>query len=407
MPDTTPRAGNSGDVPHPEQGVPPQRKRRTWLIVPVVLLALAVLIFIRLHGGKQKPAAPPPPVSIGTVTARKGDIGVYVNGLGSVTPVRTVTLTSQVGGQIVKVNYEEGQLVEVGTPLIEIDPRSFEAQLMAAEGQLERDKAVLEEAQMDLERYEAASASNAIPKQQLDDQRAVVHQNQGTVKYDQGQVNNVTVQLGYCHITSPIAGRVGLRLVDLGNVVMASPGTPLVSITQLQPITVIFSVAEDYVPEIQLQLAQGHHMEVEAYDRAQEKKIATGEFLALDNLIDTNTGSIRVRSIFTNQNHALFPNQFVNARLLVETIHDATLLPASVVQRNAQTAFVYVVQQEETNQVVEMRTVKVGVTDGNTNAVEGVKPGEVIAASNFNRLQDKAKISVRKPGENAGQRSGP
>jgi multidrug efflux system membrane fusion protein len=316
-------------------------------------------------------------------------------------------LTSQVNGQIVKVNFTEGQTVEAGTPLVEIDPRPFEAQLMAAEGQLDRDKALLEEAQLNLERYEAASASNAIPKQQLDDQRAIVHQNQGTVKFDQGQVNNAQVQLGYCHITSPIAGRVGLRLVDPGNVVMASPGTPLVAITQLQPITVIFSVAEDFVPEIQQQLAQGHHMAVEAYDRTQEKRIATGEFLALDNLIDTNTGTIRVRSIFTNENSTLFPNQFVNVRLLIETLHDATLLPAPVIQRNAQAAFVYVVQSGDTNQTVEMRPVKVGVADGNTNAVEGVNPGEAIAADNFNRLQDKAKVSVRKPGENAGQRSGP
>ncbi len=307
--------------------------------------------------------------------------------LGAVTPVAMVTVPSQVSGQLTKVNFVEGQMVGTGDVLAEIDARPFEAQLASAEGQLERDQALLAEAQMDLKRYQGAYEQKAIPQQQFDDQLALVNQDTGTVKFDQGQVDNAKVQLGYCRITSPISGRVGLRLIDPGNIILSSLTNGLIVITQLQPITVIFSVAEDYLPQIQHQLSLGNHMTVQALDRAQETNLATGVVLALDNQIDTGTGTIRMKAIFTNENDALFPNQFVNARLLIDTLHNQTLIPSSTVQRNGQAMFVFVLKSDGT---VEMRTVKVGITDGDTSAVEGVKPGEVLATDNFNRASGRS-----------------
>jgi len=302
---------------------------------------------------------------------------------------------SRVDGQLMTVNYVEGQMVHAGDSLVEIDPRPYQAQLTQAEGQLARDKALLENAHVDLERYQIAFSKNAIPKQQLDTQVATVHQYEGTVKFDQGQVDNSNLQLVYSHIAAPISGRVGLRLVDPGNIVHASDSNPLAVITQLQPITVLFSVAEDYLPEIQKQLANGQTLTVEAYDRTQQKKLATGSLLTLDNQIDTTTGTVKLKALFTNEDNSLFPNQFVNVRLLVNTEHDVTLVPSTAIQRNAQGAFVYLMQ---TNQTVTMRPVSVGTTDGNIVAVEGLDPGEIIAADNFNRLQEGVKVTERKSG---------
>ncbi len=329
-----------------------------------------------------------------TVTARQGDIGTYVNALGVVTPVYTVSVKSRVDGQLVSVKYQEGQMVRAGDPLVDIDPAPFEAALEQAEGQLARDSALLENARLDLERYREAYAKNAVPKQQLDTQGATVRQYEGAVKLDQGQVDNAKVQLGYCHITAPIEGRVGLRLVDPGNIVHASDASPLVVITQLRPITVIFSVAEDYLPQIQKQVREGHVLAVDAFDRAQARKLASGTLATLDNQIDTTTGTIKLKAVFTNEDDLLFPNQFVNARLLVDTLRNVTLVPNTVIQRSAESAFVYLLKPDQT---VAVQDVSVGTTDGNTSAVEGIPPDTLVAADNFNRLTEGAKVTVRAP----------
>ena len=377
-----------------------------WLLVAAVIAAGA-FFFLRHQAASLtgQAAAPPPPdtaLTVTTASARKGDLGVYVDALGTVTPVYTVTVTSRVVGQIVSVNYQEGQLVHKGDSLLEIDPRPYQAALTQVQGQLAHDQGVLNEARIDVERYQQAFARNAIAKQQLDDQQQVVTQDEGTVGNDQGQVENAKLNLAYCHITSPIDGRVGLRLVDPGNIVQANGTTPLVVITQLQPITVIFSVAEDYLPQIQEQLRQGHRLQVDVFDRTQQKQIATGALLTLDNQIDTTTGTIRLKAIFDNKDTSLFPNQFVNAKLLVTTQRGATLIPSGAVQRNGQGAFVYQVNKDQS---VSLHTITVGTTDGNTSAVQGLNPGDVIAVDNFDKLQDGMKVAVRENTGGANQRA--
>jgi membrane fusion protein, multidrug efflux system len=264
---------------------------------------------------------------------------------------------------------------------------------------LVHDQAALSEAQIDLDRYRAALARNAIAQQQVYDQEQTVHQDEGTVKNDEGQVQNAEVNLVYTHITSPIDGRVGLRLVDPGNIVQANSTASLLVITQLQPITVIFSVAEDYLPQIQKQTQQAHTMAVDALDRTQATELAKGSVLTLDNQVDTTTGTVKVRAIFPNKNSALFPNQFVNARLLVDTQHNVILIPTPAIQRNSQNTFVYVIKPDQT---ASMRTVKVGTTDGNTTAVQGVQAGEVIAVDGFDKLQDGIKVSAKTQNQNSG-----
>jgi len=341
----------------------------------------------------------PHEVPVQTATVREGDIGVYVNGLGTVTPVYTVSVTSRVQGQIMAIHYREGQMVRKGDPLIDIDPRPYEAQLSQVQGQLSHDEALLAQARIDLDRYQAAFSRNAIAQQQVYDQEQLVKQDEGTVKNDQGLLQNAQVNLAYCHITAPITGRVGLRLVDPGNLVQANSNTSLVVVTQLQPITVIFTVAEDYLPEIQKELRVGHKMQVQALDRTEQNTLATGTLLTIDNQVDPTTGTFKLRAIFPNTDGALFPNQFVNAKLLVDTQHNVDLIPTAALQRNSSGAFVYVIKPGDT---ASMQTVTPGTTDGNTAAVQGLEPGQVIAVNGFDKLQDGIKVVVRNNPTDAG-----
>ncbi len=395
-----------------KSGTPPRKHIWPWVVAGLLVLLILWIAFGRrkqpqaenARGGGRGGAAQQA-VVIDTATAQKGDIRVYISALGTVTPYYTVSNRTRVDGQIISVEYKEGKLVHKGDPLVEIDPAPFEAAVFQAQGQLARDNALLENARLDLDRYKEAFSKNAIPKQQLDTQGSVVHQYEGIVQLDQGQLTNAQVQLNYCHIQAPITGRVGLRLVDPGNIVHASDSSPIVIITQVQPITVIFSVAEDFLPQIQQQLKAGKKLEVDALDRSQLKKLATGVLETLDNQIDPTTGTLKLRAVFTNEDEVLFPNQFINARLLVDTHRGVTLLPNPVIQHNAQGAYVYVVQSSGTNQTVAIKTIEVVTTEGDSSEVKGIEPGEEVAAGNFNRLTDGGSVKVRAPGEGR-QKSG-
>lgn len=401
---------------------PPPWYRGRWILWTslLFLLILVAIVFLAIHKNDAKAAAVKAAQAAGKAsvtatlaTAIKGDIGVYLDAIGTVTPVYTSSITAQADGVLTAVHYTEGQLVRKGDALIDIDPRPYQAQLLQAEGALERDTNVLAQAQMDLDRYRAAWAQNGISKQLLDDQEKIVLQDQGTVKNDQGNVNYDQVQLGYCHITAPIAGRVGLRLVDPGNVVQAAGGTVMVVITQVQPTTVIFTVAEDSLAQVQARMRQMHTLPVVAMDRSQTTRLATGKLFTIDNQIDTTTGTVKLRALFDNKNGALFPNQFVNTQLLVNTIDGVTLIPTNAVQHNGQVAFVYVVANATAKLPpqciqtapcsVSVRNVRPGVTDGSMTAVEGINPGEVVATSSFDKLQDKSKVveSKQAPAANA------
>jgi membrane fusion protein, multidrug efflux system len=371
-----------------------------WIAL-LLIFVVGFLLVMRHHdettkagggGGGRGRGAGGGPVTLTTATATKGDIGVYLQGIGTVTPVYTASITSQVNGPVMAVHFTEGQIVAKGTPLIDIDPRPYEATLLQAQGTLERDEAILAQATMDRDRYRDAWARNAIPKQTLDDQEKIVLQDAGTVKNDQGTVAFDQVQLGYCHITAPISGRVGLRLVDPGNVVQSTGGVTLAVITQLQPITVIFTIPEDNLGQVQPRLRQRVKLPVEAWDRGALKKIASGSLLTLDNQIDTTTGTVKARASFDNRDGLLFPNEFVNTRLLVSTLQGATIVPSSAIQYDGTAAFVYVIQDNTAHQ----RSVKVVVTEGLNAAVTGINPGDVMANSSFDKLQDKSKIIVSK-----------
>jgi multidrug efflux system membrane fusion protein len=333
-----------------------QRRGPLRVVIWIVLLLLFGFAFYLVLN--QKPVAKTrmiPPVAITTGTAQKGNIGVYIDAIGTVTPVYTASIYSQVAGPVLSVDYREGQLVTKGSLLVDIDSRPFEATLLQAQGTLERDENVLGQAQMDLERYQEAWSRNAIAKQTLDDQAKLVKQDQGAVKNDEGAVEYDELQVQYCHITAPFSGQVGLRLVDPGNLVVAGAGgsttNPLVVLTQLQPITVIFTIAEDSLGQVEAQIRKNAVLTVEAFDRSGQTKLATGKLEALDNQIDTTTGTLKLRALFDNQDFSLFPNQFVNIRLLVQTLEGVTLVPTACIQQNGQTSFVYIIQ----NGVVHQR----------------------------------------------------
>ena len=387
--------------PPPPKAAPTSQKKKDWLWV-LALLLIGAIFYWGFHHPVQEPAGQGAgagggrragftgPVTITTATAARGDIAVYLDAIGTVTALYTDSITAQVTGVITAVHYKEGQSVHRGDPLIDIDPRPYQAMVTQAEGVLERDQNLLAQAQMDLERYQEAWAKNAIPRQTLEDQEKIVLQDQGTVKNDEGTLRYNQVQLEYCHITAPINGRVGLRLVDPGNLVTANATTSLVVLAETQPITVVATISEDYLAQVLAQPQRGLNLALEAWDRTSSQKIATGKVISFDNQIDTTTGTVKVRALFDNQNGALYPNQFVNTRLLVKTLHDQSLLPSSAIQHNGAAAFVYVIQNSQAN----TRSVKTGVSDAGKTAVQGVNPGEVVANSSFEKLQNGSKVTI-------------
>ncbi len=392
------------------------RRSRIWVILGIVVaIALAVFLVHQFSGdsnaapnakgtakggaagapgggrGQNGPAA----ITIGETGT--GDINVYVDALGTVTPLNTVSLYSQITGRVMGVYYREGQIVKKGQPLIDIDPRPYEATLAQAQGTLQHDRGVLAQAQIDLKRYQDAWARNAIAKQQLDDQEQVVLQDEGTVATDQATVQYDQVQLSYCHIVAPISGRVGLRLVDPGNTVFSGTGSTLVVITQLQPITVVFNVSEDSLGAIQDQLKGHRTLSVDAYDRGDDKKIETGTLTSLDNEIDTTTGTVKLRATYRNTGNEFYPNQFVNAHLLLKTLKNATLVPTGAVQRNGTQAFLYVLGQNSKNKpVVHAQNISTETSNEQVTAITGVNPGVTVATSGFDRLDDGVQVSLPK-----------
>jgi membrane fusion protein, multidrug efflux system len=360
-------------------------------LVAVVLCAW--LLFHLFSKPKAKPPAPAGiPVSAGL--AKTGDINIYLDALGTVTPVYTVTVTSRVSGELTSVPYKEGQMVKKDDLLAVIDPRPYQALLVQALGQLARDQALLKNARLDLGRYQNAYEQHAIPEQQLATQQALVEQDAGIVQLDQGNLAAAQINVDYTQIRSPIDGRVGLRSVDPGNIVAAGGTTGLATLTQLQPITVIFNISEDDLSQVTEQTSAGHVLHVDALDRAQQHRLAEGSLLTLDNQINTATGTVRARALFPNTKNELFPNQFVNARLLVKTLTKVILVPSAAVQRNSDAAFVYVIQPDST---VQSRDIKILAAEGETTAVTGVKPGEQLVTDGFDKLQSGSKVAVRAP----------
>ena len=383
----------------------PKRKWLAYLIVLGVALILGLIAYWlsisapsvpagRFGGGGRAGGAGGLTMPVRTATVSKGDIKITLNSLGTVTPLRSVTVTAQVAGQLLSVQFKEGQLVNQGDLLAQIDPRPYQAALTQAEGTLARDQALLANSKIDLDRYQTLFKQDSIAKQQLDSQASLVHQYEGTVKSDQGQVDTAKVNLAYTRIVAPVGGRVGLRQVDPGNNV--ATGASIVVITQLKPIDVLFTLPEDNLPPVLQKMHAGTSLPADAYDRAGTTKLASGTLLSLDNQIDTTTGTVKAKAEFVNDDESLFPNQFVNVRLLLDVMHDATVIPTSALERGSGGLFVYIVQADKT---VAVRNIKTGPTEGERVAVtDGLQIGEVVVTSGADRLREGSKVEL--PGDN-------
>jgi multidrug efflux system membrane fusion protein len=380
---------------------------RNRLLLVAALLLLAVLVGVgayafmgtgsktgfapkggRGHGGGGPDGSRPIPVS--TATVGRGDLKIFLSGLGTVTPVANVLVRSRVDGELLRVHFKEGQTVRAGDLLAEIDPRAFEVQLTQAEGQHARDKALLQNSRIDLERYQLLWSQDSIAKQQVDAQQSLVHQYEGAVQADQGQVDDARLQLTYARVTAPISGRVGLRQVDPGNIVHASDTAGLVSIAQVQPITVLFTLPEDNLPVLVQKLQAGAPIPVAAYDRQQKRLLANGTLLTIDNQIDTTTGTVKLKAQFRNEDSALFPNQFVNVRMQIDTRRDVALLPTAAVQRGSQDSFVYLIGADRK---VTLRAVQVGDTEGDQVVIEsGLQVGDQVAVDGIDKLREGSEV---------------
>lgn len=385
-------------------------KHRLWIVALAVLLVAGGWWYLRGRGGLPSTAAvgatgaPAYPgaangqptegvVPVVVATARRGDLPVYFKGLGNVNAFNTVTVRSRVDGQIVKINFTEGQNVKQGDSLIEIDPRPFEVQLEQAEGQLAKDQAQLKDVQIDYERYKQLFQEGVTPRQQVDTQQAQVGQYEGAIKTDQAQINNAKLQLVYSHITAPISGRIGLRLVDMGNIVHATDTNGLLVITQLQPISVIFTLPQDQLPQVMARMHRANAMEVDAYDRDDTQKIASGKLLTIDNQIDSTTGTYKLKAVFENAKGELFPNQFVNVHLLIDTRKQVVLVPATAILRGSQGTYVFSV--DRANKVKVKNIVLAETTAGISGISSGLAEGDVVVIDGQDKLQEGSEVDPR------------
>jgi multidrug efflux system membrane fusion protein len=375
------------------------KKYLLWKTGSALALLLALIFFIIKWVGnpseensKASTKSNEPVIAVTATVSIQGDFPVYLNGLGTVTALRTVTVKSRVDGELIHVAFKEGSLVNAGDLLAEIDPRAFQVQLMQAEGQLQRDQALLKNAQMDLVRYKTLLEQDSIAAQQTHTQQSVVEQHQGTVEIDRGLVANAKLQLSYARITAPITGRLGLRLIDQGNIINTSDASGLAVITQISPISAVFTLPEDNLPAVMKRFKSGEVLSIEAYDRGGNIKLAEGQLLAVDNQIDTSTGTVKLKGQFTNEDNTLFSNQFVNIKMKMETLHAVTIIPTSAIQRGIIGPFVYVVKDDQT---VKVQTLSLGPTDGEKVAIlKGLQANELVVTDGADKLRDNVKVKL-------------
>ncbi len=391
---------SSSAKPPTTQKIPPPAPTRStgwfkWIVLGCLGLALVYLVFVRPFlspAGPARGAFGGGPVPVAAETARSADLKVRIVALGTVTPVYTVTIHSRVDGELKKIYFTEGTSVEMGAPLADLDPRPFEVQRLQAEAQLAKDSALLENARVDLKRFQTLLSQDSVAEQQVETQAALVRQYEAAIKVDQAQVESAALQLSYAHITAPITGRIGLRTVDQGNIVHAGDANGLAVITQLHPITVLFSISQDGVAKVMKRFATGEPMAVEAFDRDGRTLLATGKLVTVDNQVDPTTGTVKLRAEFPNEDDSLFPNQFVNVQLITENISGATVVPTAAVQRGAVGAFVYVVADQKT---VSMRPVETGPSEkGSIMIAKGLAPGEVVVVDGVDKLHEGSAVEL-------------